>query len=257
VLSSRCSREIHSIHIELFSLARQSRDVDSPWVERARVHAVLADPHRLAVLHHVALEDRSPRDLAELLDLSMPLMSHHLKVLTDCSLVARIPSEHDRRQKFVTVQPSALAFLDREWLRDRATAPSGRVVFACTKNSARSVLAAALWSNCFKRPTAAGGTAAGSRLHPRTVRTARRHNLQLLQESPVALDAVLSDQDLLVTVCDAANEHIDSHPHRLHWSIPDPVIRNTDRNFDHAFQQIAQRIARLGLALSLDSKEEK
>ena len=227
------------------------------WTKRARIHAVLADPHRLAVLHHVAVGDRTPKELAGLLDLPMPLLSHHLKILAESNLIARIPSEQDRRRTFVTVARSALTYLDRDWLRERVAAPSGRVVFACTQNSARSVLAAALWSDRFHRPTAAGGTTPGSRLHPTTVRTARTHRLRLLQDTPVPLADVLEESDLLVTVCDAANEQVHRHSNRLHWSIPDPAASGDRQSFETAFEQLSQRISRLGLALSLDPEENR
>ena len=237
--------------------ARNAGPVDNEWVAQARVHAVLADQHRLAVLHHVALGDRTPKQLAELLDIPMPLLSHHLNVLADAGLVVRTASEQDGRKRFVTLHSSASGYLDRAWLRERVAAPSGRVVFACTHNSARSVLAAALWSDRFHRPTAAGGTSPGSRIHPKTVRTARTHRLSLLQDTPVSLGDVLEDSDLLVTVCDAANEHVRGHQNRLHWSIPDPATSGTSQSFELAFQQLSQRITRLGSALSLDTEENR
>ncbi len=219
------------------------------WPDRAWLHGVLADPHRLAVLHHVALGDESPKQLAEFIGIPMPLLSHHLNVLAEAGLITRTASEKDRRKRFVTLTSSAFGYLDREWLRDRLHAPSGRVVFACTHNSARSVLAAAQWSDRFHRPTAAGGTTPGTRIHPKTVRTARTHRVPLLQDTPVSLDAVLHESDLLVTVCDAANEQVLSHPHRLHWSIPDPATPNDNKSFEKAFDQISQRISRLGNVL--------
>ena len=227
------------------------------WADKARIHGVLADAHRLAVLHHVALGDRTPKQLAEVLDIPMPLLSHHLNVLDEWGLIVRTASEQDRRKRFVTLHSSAFGYLDRAWLRERVGAPSGRVVFACTQNSARSVLAAALWSDRFHRPTAAGGTTPGSRLHPSTVRTARTHRLRLLQDTPVPLGDVLDESDLLVTVCDAANEQVRQHSNRLHWSIPDPAATGDRQSFETAFEQLSQRISRLGLALSLDPEEDR
>lgn len=226
------------------------------WADRARVHGVLADPHRLALLHHVALGDRSPKELADLLDVQMPLLSHHLKSLEDAGLIARSVSEHDRRQRFVRLQDAAVPFLDAAWLREQVGAGHTRVVFACTHNSARSVLAAAVWSRRTLLPTAAGGTEPGTRIHPTTLRTARRHHLELLQTAPVALDQVLQDSDLLVTVCDAANAHVPTHPHRLHWSIPDPARSGHVADFESAFSDITERIDRLGLALAHHEEEQ-
>ncbi len=227
------------------------------WTAKARVHGVLADPRRLSVLHQVALGDKSPRQLSDSLEIPMPLLSHHLKVLADCGLIVRTPSEHDGRQHFITLHDSAFGYLDRQWLREHIATPSGRVVFACTHNSARSVLAAALWSDRYHLPTAAGGTAPGSRIHPTTLRTARSRKLRLLQDSPIALHDILEESDLLITVCDAANAQVKSHPNRLHWSIPDPARDSTARSFDDAFGLISQRIDRLGLALSTAIEEKQ
>lgn len=227
------------------------------WQSRARVHAVLADEHRLAVLHEVALGDHSPKHLAALLDIPMPLLSHHLNVLEKAGLIKRVTSEHDRRKRFVTLDSSAIGYLDHTWLRKNVSAPSGRVVFACTRNSARSVLAAALWSDRFHRPTGAGGTSPGERIHPSTRLVARRHHIPLLQELPAALDDVLGESDLLVTVCDSANDHVPNHPHRLHWSIPDPAEAADSRSFEATFDLIRERVDRLGLALNQPDNERK
>lgn len=229
----------------------------SIWQSRAKVHAVLADEHRLAVLHEVALGDHTPKYLATLLDIPMPLLSHHLNVLGQAGLVRRITSEHDRRKRFVSLDPAAVGYLDHHWLRKHVTTPSGRVVFACTRNSARSVLAAALWSDQFHRPAGAGGTVPGERIHPATRLVARRHHVPLLQEVPAALDDVLSDSDLLVTVCDSANEQVPTHPQRLHWSIPDPAAAGDSQAFEKTFDLIRERVDRLGLALNQTDSEGK
>jgi len=212
------------------------------------VHAVLADPHRLAVLHHVALGDRSPRELAELLDLSMPLLSHHLNALTEAGLITRTTSEHDRRKRFVSLNVSAHGYLDRRWLRAQLPTAPRRVVFACTHNSARSVLASALWTQRTNRVSSAGGTDPGERIHPRTRRVARSHGLRLLQQRPQALTRELGDGDLLITVCDAADARVPEHPHQLHWSIRDPAVDPDPTAFERVFKALTERITRLEFA---------
>lgn len=230
--------------------------MERSWADRARIHGVLADSKRLALLHHVALSDRSAKELSSLLEIPMPLLSHHLKTLEGAGLIKRSASEHDRRQRFIRLRDTAIPFLDAGWLREQVGAGHARVVFACTHNSARSVLAAAMWARRISLPTAAGGTAPGSRIHPTTIKTARRHKLELLQTAPMPLDQVLQESDLLVTVCDAANAHIPTHPHRLHWSIPDPARSGDFADFESAFKDITERIDRLGLALSRQQEEQ-
>src|SRR3954462_4151944 len=105
---------------------------------RARVHAALGDPARLAIVDALTLGDASPGEIGA--DLGMPtnLVAHHVKVLQDAGLVRRTQSEGDRRRTYLRLEPQALAALTAPRL------PAGeRVVFVCTHNSARSQLAAA------------------------------------------------------------------------------------------------------------------
>ncbi|HEV8025103.1 MAG TPA: ArsR family transcriptional regulator [Candidatus Nanopelagicales bacterium] len=229
--------------------------MSAQWGSRAAVHAVLADENRLAVLHHVALGDRTPKEISGALDIPQPLLSHHLKVLTEAGLIARTPSEHDRRQHFVTLRTGAWGFLDREWMRAQVGESKRRVVFACTQNSARSVLASALWTQRTRTLSAAGGTSPGARIHPSTRRVARRHELSLLQRRPIALSEVLRQDDLLVTVCDAADAQLTNHPHRLHWSIPDPATSPDPVAFDRVLATLNERIDRLEAALTPPREE--
>lgn len=220
------------------------------WGFRAAVHGVLADVNRLAVLHQIALGDKTPKELSVVLEIPQPLLSHHLKVLAEAGLIARIPSEHDRRQHFLTLCVNAWDFLDREWVRTQVMKCSQRVVFACTHNSARSVLASALWTHRTHGSSAAGGTTPSARIHPGARRIARRHSLPLLQHRPIALSEVLCDNDLLITVCDAADAQVSEHPQRLHWSIPDPASSSDPEAFDRVFSTLTERITRLEVALN-------
>jgi len=217
----------------------------------------LADANRLAVLHHVALSDRTPKELSAALGIPQPLVTHHLNVLADSGLITRTASEHDRRQRFISIHSSALAYLDRQWLHDQLPASSQRIVFACTHNSARSVLASALWTQRTRTASAAGGTSPGARIHPGARRIARRHQLSLLQRRPVALSEVLTPDDLLVTVCDAADAQVTKHPHRLHWSIPDPATSPDPVAFDRVLATLNERIDRLEAALTPPREERK
>ena len=83
-----------------------------------------------------------------------------------------------------------------------------RVVFVCTHNSARSQLAAALWAGRSRIPAASAGTRPARRIHPRTVRTARRHGLALLASATADVTDVLASDDLVVAVCDNAHEQL-------------------------------------------------
>ncbi|MGH3734525.1 MAG: MarR family transcriptional regulator [Micromonosporaceae bacterium] len=209
---------------------------------RARIHAALGDPARLAIADLLAVGDASPGELGSRLGMSTNLLAHHLKVLADAGVVDRRRSEHDRRRSYLRLRPDALATLHTAPL----TAPS-RVVFVCTRNSARSQLAAALWAAHSRIPAASAGTQPAPRVNPRAVRTATRHGLKLSRTAH--LREVAQHGDLLIAVCDHAHETLPTDPARLHWSVPDPVPVDTDDAFEAAYADLADRVDRLAPAL--------
>ena len=96
------------------------------------------------------------------------------------------------------------------------------------------------------------GTRPARRVHPGALQAARRHGLDLAGARPRAIEAVEGRPDLLVTVCDEANERLQatgSAP-RLHWSIRDPVLAGTPRAFDAAIEAIRERVDALVEAVS-------
>jgi protein-tyrosine-phosphatase len=111
--------------------------------------------------------------------------------------------------------------------RGPTTLAPGRVVFVCTANSARSHLAAALWRQASAIPSASAGTHPAERIDPAAIDVAHRHGLPLPRVRPRHLDQVVTDGDLVVTVCDLAHEEL-GRLSQLHWSIPDPVRVGTN-----------------------------
>ncbi|MFG2053250.1 aquaporin [Micromonospora sp. NPDC048930] len=86
---------------------------------RARIHAALGDPARLAIVDALTLGDASPGEIAHTLDMPTNLVAHHVKVLTDAGLVAKGRSEGDRRRTYLRLRPEALP----EVLDDRHDRP--------------------------------------------------------------------------------------------------------------------------------------
>ncbi|MEU7613918.1 helix-turn-helix domain-containing protein [Micromonospora sp. NPDC049204] len=208
---------------------------------RARIHAALGDPARLAVVDALILGDASPGEIAH--DLGMPtnLVAHHVKVLSEAGLVVRGRSEGDRRRTYLRLRPEALATLTPAPLTGVS-----RVVFVCTHNSARSQLAAALWSDRTHTSAASAGTKPAERVHPRAVAVAHRHGLQLDVAGTAHVTDIVRDDDLLIAVCDNAHEELSGPVRpRLHWSVPDPVRVDTDAAFEAAFADLAARIDRV------------
>ncbi|MEH0981518.1 arsenate reductase/protein-tyrosine-phosphatase family protein [Micromonospora sp. CPCC 205556] len=212
---------------------------------RARIHAALGDPARLAIVDALILGDASPGEIARTLDLPTNLVAHHVKVLTEAGLVVRGRSEGDRRRTYLRLRPEALAALTPPPLPG-----VGRVVFVCTHNSARSQLAAALWKRRTRSAAASAGTKPAARVHPRAVAVAHRHGLALDPAGTAHVSAVVRDEDLVIAVCDNAHEDLTGPVRpRLHWSVPDPVRADTDAAFEAAYADLADRIDRLAPAV--------
>ena len=213
---------------------------------RARVHAALGDPARLAIVDALTLGDASPGEIAHDLDMPTNLVAHHVKVLQVAGLIVRTRSEGDRRRTYLRLEPQALASLTPPPLRG-----AERVVFVCTHNSARSQLAAALWRDRKLGPVASAGTQPAPRVHPRAIKIAHRHGLALGSTGTAHVSDVVHGGDLVIAVCDNAHEEMTGAARpRLHWSVPDPVRTGTDEAFEAAYADIAGRIDRLAPSIA-------
>jgi len=219
---------------------------------RSRLHAALSDPGRLRIVDTLSLGDTSPSDLQRELGITSNLLAHHLRTLENAGLVTRHRSEADRRRTYLQLDANALNGL----LPDHGAPQSvPRVVFICTANTARSQLAAALWSQASRIPVASAGTHPADTLAPGAAAAARRYGLTLTQVPPRSLDEVLQHGDFVVTVCDNAHEELDRRHDetcvgRLHWSVADPVPVGTRQAFDTAYNDLAMRVSHLAPRLA-------
>ncbi len=225
--------------------------MDAEWNsslrERARLHAALGEPARLAIVDRLVLGDASPTELGQELRLPSNLLAHHLNLLEQAGVLERSRSEGDRRRIYLRLQPASLA-----GLRPVGARSAPRVVFVCTHNSARSQLAAALWARQSPVPATSAGTHPAARVHPRAVAIARARGLSLTRAHTSRVEEVLHADDLVVAVCDNAHEELGTQAaDRLHWSVPDPARDDTDDAFDRAFHDLADRITRLTPAVHL------
>lgn len=211
----------------------ESRDA---FQARVAKHAALADPARLRIVDLLTLGDFSPTELQAELGMPSNLLSHHLRTLEAAGLATRHRSEADRRRSYIRLAAGAL-----EGLPPGAEHGAKRVLFVCTRNSARSQLAAALWTQVSEISSASAGTHPADRIAPGAVEVARRHGLDLGDLSPRRLDQVADDGDFVVTVCDNAHEELTSLG-GIHWSVPDPLRINTEEAFENAFTDISHRI---------------
>ncbi len=141
------------------------------------------------------------------------------------------------------------------------------VLFLCTGNSARSILAESILGSLGRDRFRAysGGSFPKGTVHP--------HALALLSHLEFPTDGLRSkswdeftapgapDMDIVITVCDAAAEETcpvwPGHPAVAHWGIPDPAAVDGSAveqmtAFRTAFHTLETRI-RLLLALPLES----
>jgi len=211
---------------------------------RAARHAALADSTRLRIVDLLTMGDASPSELQDRFAVPSNLMAHHLSVLHEHGIIERSRSEGDHRRSYVRLIPGSLDILEPV-----SSAAARRVLFVCTANSARSQLAAALWTRASRIPATSAGTHPAEQIAAGAIAAAQRNELPIRPERPRALDAVMSDDDFIVTVCDSAHEELGDLG-AVHWSVPDPVPVGTDAAFDRALRDIERRIRELAPSLA-------
>jgi len=207
---------------------------------RAERHAALGDAIRLAIVDQLLLSDRAPVELRQLLEVESNLLAHHLDVLESVGMISRFQSSGDGRRRYVHLIRGSLVDLGL----GRRMEPA-RALFVCTKNSARSQLAAAMWRSVTGAPADSAGTHPADALHVGAVDAARRVGLDLSGATPHPLDQIAELPDLVVTVCDQAHEELAPNANWLHWSIADPVPDGTRAAFDSTVNQLRERITGL------------
>lgn len=206
---------------------------------RARRHAALGEPARLAIVDELIRSDRSPSELQELFGLESNLLAHHLDVLEDAGLIRRVRSSGDGRRRYVQLVAEALEGII---LRDGNGPEERRALFVCTRNSARSQIAAAAWAHLGIGPAESAGTHPAPAVHRGAVAAAKRAGIPLAPTAPRHLGDVEDVPSLVVTVCDQAHEEIDTPASWLHWSISDPVASDKLHAFDDTVREITARI---------------
>jgi ArsR family transcriptional regulator, arsenate/arsenite/antimonite-responsive transcriptional repressor / arsenate reductase (thioredoxin) len=216
--------------------------------ERAAIHAALGEPMRLAIVDDLLTTDRSPGELSEFFGLPTNLLAHHLQVLESVGLIVRVTSSGDRRRRYIRLQRERLASVRLA----RATRVTG-AVFLCTHNSARSQLAAALWTARTGQPATSAGTRPAERVHRGAVAAGRRVGLDLTAAVPRQVDRNDLDRvdTRVVTVCDNAHESLVPGTTWWHWSIPDPVESGRPSTFDAVVADLDTRISAIVAAADI------
>lgn len=128
------------------------------------------------------------------------------------------------------------------------------VLFLCTGNSCRSILAEGLLKHHGKdrfRSFSAGSFPTG-KVHPMSLETLKRHGINHLGFESKVWDIFKDlDLDIVITVCDnAAGETcpiFPGNPVKGHWSTPDPAhfhgtAQEIEAEFDRVFGILERRV---------------
>jgi protein-tyrosine-phosphatase len=184
--------------------------------------------------------DLTVGELGAALGIRGNLLAHHLNVLEDAGVISRLVSEGDRRLRYATLHREKL-----DWLTAAPRLPGG-IVFVCSHNSARSQFAAAYWKRRTGLVASSAGSAPAARVHPTAVRVAAERGLDIARAQPRSYGSLPRSPELLISVCDRAREgDLPYAQRKIHWSIPDPVLRGRVDAFRSAFDDIERRIDRL------------
>ena len=233
----------------------------------------LAQPTRLDIFRMLALrgaEGMPPGEIAERLRLPFPTLSFHLSHLKQSGLVV---SRRRSRTVFydarVRAIDNAIAYLvDHCGARPKPLVPKMRtkassshppmkVLFLCTRNSARSVMAECAlrrWGDGRFQAFSAGSNPAAT-VHPFTLRLLSELNYEIKGLHSKSWNQFTRPNgtglDFVFTLCDrAAAEPCPAwpgQPLRAHWGIQDPLASKTSGSamrklFRETYTAIEQRV---------------
>ena len=207
-------------------------------------HRALSDPGRLALAQALLSRDLSGAETADLFNWSSPLAAHHVNTLVEGGIAVRQRSEHDARRAYVSLRHDDIDVVTMVSIGLPPGNVPARVAFVCTRNSARSKLAAAWWRQLSDVPAVDAGTAPAEAPARGTLAVAERFGLDI---DPVMrhVDDALEPGDLVIAVCDHVHETLPADAARLHWSVPDPVSSPEPAAFAAASDEVRQRIGQL------------
>src|SRR5205814_1007636 len=129
------------------------------------------------------------------------------------------------------------------------------VLFLCTGNSARSILAEAYLNHAGRGRFCAysAGSRPGGRVNPFALELLAKRNLATSDLRSKSWDEFAAPgapkMDFIFTVCDSAAAEVcpiwPGHPTSAHWGVPDPAaVEGTDQQKRHAFEQAFSALAR-------------
>lgn len=115
------------------------------------------------------------------------------------------------------------------------------VLFLCTGNAARSIMAEALlrhYGGDRFQALSAGSDPTG-RVHPLSLETLADHGIAATGVASKTIEQAVTGKavDIVITVCDSAAENcpvLPAAPVQVHWGLPDPAAATGDRGGQRA-----------------------
>ncbi|MCX6023926.1 MAG: metalloregulator ArsR/SmtB family transcription factor [Chloroflexi bacterium] len=234
----------------------------APLSDAAQLFGALADETRLAIVRLLALTDLKAGEISAQLGAPQNAVSYHLRRLRSLGLLRDRHSGQDGRDVYYSVD---LERLERLYAAAGAAlhpgfdgavpahaaapdAPSLRVLFLCTHNSARSQLAEAIARRQGQGQVEA--FSAGSlptEVHPLTLRLLDEWGMDGAGMYSKPVEMFTGQRfDHVITVCDRIRDRCPAFPEpcrQSHWSIPDPLAAASDGEREHAFRAVRSELA--------------
>lgn len=243
------------------------------------VFGLLSDPLRWQIVRELSRSDRRVGELGSLIDKPQNVVSYHLAELRKTGLASARRSSADGRDVYYRIDLARCQELLAESGRslhpglalvpgaDPGISITGRpkLLFLCTGNSARSVIAQALASHRSNgRVRAASAGSHPKPLHPNAVRVLAERGIDVSRHSPTPLTRYAGRRfDRVVTLCDKVREvcpELPGRPALAHWSIADPASSGADDaatypTFVEVAADIERRVALLLADLSVPTSK--
>ena len=253
----------------------------------------LAHDLRWRLLYILARSDHNVGELAELLSEPQNLVSYHLRRLREATLVRERRSSADARDVYYSLDMGKLRDLyfaegdalhpalgteDTEWAdvssgmderreqednKSKREISPARVLFLCTRNSARSQMAEGImrhYGGDMVEVFSAGTEA--WKVHPDAIAAMNELGIDISgQRSKHLREFLGQDFDYIITVCDRAKEScpiFPGDPVQIHWSFTDPAAIEESEQRRRAFNTTAIELtARIRYLLTLIERERK
>ncbi|WP_218164366.1 arsenate reductase/protein-tyrosine-phosphatase family protein [Lentzea waywayandensis] len=228
---------------------------------------------RWGLLRELARSDRRVGELVAAVGQPQSLVSYHLRKLRTGEVVTARRSSADGRDTYYSLDLSRCAALLTETASALhpglrlSPAPettvdtvTGRVLFLCTGNSARSQMAEALLAARANRIEVFSAGSHPKPVHPNAVAVMQDHGVDLSGHRSKHLSEFAGQRfDYVISLCDRVREVCPEFPggaELVHWSMPDPSAEGTGSAFRRTAEELTIRIGYLLRTMAHDNERE-